>query len=284
LWPPARTAAWPLAGPAEILAVIDHLYRKRPLNLAHRGALREAPENTLAAFRRALELGADGFELDAKLTRDDQVVVMHDATVDRTTDGAGRVSNFTLEQLRALDAGAWFDFEFRGEPVPTLDEVFAEFGPKALINVELTNYTSSRDGLEARVVALIHHHNLGRHVILSSFNPFAVRRVKRLDPSLPTAILTAPDMAIWFRRVWLAPLARHEARHPEQREVTEAYVRECRRKGLRIHAWARAEEDETPEGVRRLARLGVDGLICNRPEVVRDALRRVPLPHRKSER
>lgn len=264
--------------------MLAHLYARRPLNLAHRGALRVAPENTMPAFRRALALGADGFELDAKLTRDGVVVVMHDATVDRTTDGKGRVSNFTFEQFRALDAGSWFDFEFRGEPPPTLEEVFAELGHKAIINVELTNYTTSRDGLEARVVGLVHRHNLARRVILSSFNPFSIRRVKRLDPALPTAILTAPDMAVWFRRVWLAPLARHEARHPEYTEVNEAYVRYCARRGLRVNAWTPAAEDETPEMVQRLAALGVDGLICNRPEVVQATLRSSHQHHAHSEK
>lgn len=264
--------------------MIDHLYPHRPLTLAHRGALREAPENTLAAFRRALALGADGIELDAKLTRDGAVVVMHDPTVDRTTNGKGRVSTFNLDQIRALDAGSWFDFEFRDEQVPTLEEVFAEFGQKTILNVELTNYTTTRDGLEDKVVELTRRHNVARQVIISSFNPFSIRHVKRLDPALPTAILTMPEMAIWFRRVWLGPLARHEARHPEYKEVGEAYMRECARKGLRVNVWTPADEDETPEMVRRLAGLGVDGLICNRPEVVNAALRRDPQAHAKSEK
>jgi glycerophosphoryl diester phosphodiesterase len=134
------------------------------------------------------------------------------------------------------------------------------------------------------VINLIHRHNLGRRVILSSFNPFSVRRVKHLDPSLPAAILTAPDMAVWFRRVWLAPLAPHEARHPAVGEVDEAYMRQCGRKGLRVHAWTPADDDETPETVHRLAGLGVDGIICNRPEVVQAALRPSRQPHTRSEK
>jgi glycerophosphoryl diester phosphodiesterase len=259
--------------------MLEHLYSNRPLNLAHRGALREAPENTLAAFRRAVALGADGFELDAKLSRDGVPIVMHDATLDRTTDAAGRVCDKTVTELKALDAGSWFDFEFRGEPVPTLEEVFAEFGARALINVELTNYTTSRDGLEARVVRLIARHGLGRRVILSSFNPLAIRRVKRLDPSLPTAILTAPDLPLHLRRVWLGFLAPHEARHPEHTELNEGYLRDIRRRGLRLNAWTPADEDETPDRVSRLLGMGVDGLICNRPEVVKSVLDRTPLTH-----
>jgi glycerophosphoryl diester phosphodiesterase len=264
--------------------VIDHLYKTRPLNLAHRGALREAPENTLAAFRRAMELGADGIELDAKLTSDGAVIVMHDATVERTTDGTGNVAAFSLAEMRGLDAGSWFDFEFRSEQVPTLEAVFEEFGRTAIIDVELTNYTTSGDGLEQKVVALIHEHKLGRHVILSSFNPFSIRKVRRLDPSLPTALLTSQDEPIYLRRAWLAPFAPHEARHPEHAQVTDRYMQECRRRHLRVNAWMPAEEDETPELVEQLVGLGVDGIIGNRPEVIRAALRRAPQPHPRSQR
>jgi glycerophosphoryl diester phosphodiesterase len=261
------------------MTMLDYLYSNRPLNLAHRGALREAPENTLAAFRRAMALGADGFELDVKLSRDGVPVIMHDASLDRTTDAGGRVCDKTVAELKSLDAGSWFDFEFRGEPVPTLEEVFAEFGHRAVINVELTNYTTSRDGLEARVVRLIARHGLGRRVILSSFNPFSIRRVKRLDPSLPTAVLTSRDLPVYLRRVWLGFLAPHEARHPEQAELSEAYLRDVRRRGLRLNAWTPAAEDETPDRVSRLLALGVDGLICNRPEIVKSVLDRTPLTH-----
>ncbi|MBI3764479.1 MAG: glycerophosphodiester phosphodiesterase [Chloroflexi bacterium] len=264
--------------------MLDHLYAASPLVLAHRGALRDAPENTLAAFRRAMALGADGVELDVKLTRDGVPIIMHDATADRTTDGTGRIADLTLAELKSLDAGSWFDVEFKGERVPRLDEAFEELGSRAIVNVELTNYATSQDGLEAKVVELIHRHNLSRRVILSSFNPMSIRRVKQLDPSLPTAILTMPGLAIWLRRVWLAPFVPHEARHPERSEVSEAYMRGCRRRRLRVNAWSPAELDDKPDEVRRLVALGVDGIICNQPEVVNAVLGRASQTNPKSKK
>ena len=110
-----------------------------PVIFAHRGDLTHAPENTLPSFQQALQKGADGVELDAKLTADGQVIVIHDMTVDRTTTGKGRVASFKLDDIRKLDAGKWFDEKFNGTKVPMLAEVFELVGKDKLINIELTN-------------------------------------------------------------------------------------------------------------------------------------------------
>src|SRR3990170_7761080 len=127
----------------------------RPLIFAHRGASAYAPENTLAAFRLALDQGADGIELDAKLSADGEIVVIHDQTVDRTTPRKGRVDQLTLSELRKLDAGSWKGDVFSGEKIPALAEVFSAVGGKLKINVELTNYSSPQDGLANKVLALV---------------------------------------------------------------------------------------------------------------------------------
>src|SRR5512136_1224893 len=108
----------------------------RPLNIGHRGASAAAPQNTLAAFRKAMELGADGVELDVQLSADGAVVVIHDFTVDKATDGTGRVAAKTLAELKALDAGSRFSPQFAGERIPTLAEVFEAIDGKLLVNVE----------------------------------------------------------------------------------------------------------------------------------------------------
>jgi glycerophosphoryl diester phosphodiesterase len=125
----------------------------RPLILAHRGASRIAPENTLVAFCLALEQGADGLELDVQLSRDGVPVVFHDSELSRTTDGRGRISEKTLAELRTLDAGKWFDPRFAGERIPTLEEVFEAFGDRALYNIELKAFGVQDDGLVQAVVA-----------------------------------------------------------------------------------------------------------------------------------
>jgi glycerophosphoryl diester phosphodiesterase len=126
-----------------------------PAIFAHRGASAYAPENTLSAFVMALEQGADGVELDAKLSADGQVMVIHDATVDRTTNGHGRVKDLSLADLRSLDAGGFFAEKYRGEKVPTLEEVFEALGKRMFINVELTNYNTPADHLVESVCMLV---------------------------------------------------------------------------------------------------------------------------------
>ena len=107
---------------------------------AHRGFSSQYPENTMIAFRKALEAHADGIEMDARLTADGRIVIMHDPTVDRTTNGTGKVRDLTLAEIRALDAGVKKGMVFENERVPMLEEVFAELGGKLLLNIELCNY------------------------------------------------------------------------------------------------------------------------------------------------
>jgi len=144
--------------------VLDHLYPHTPAVIGHRGASAAAPENTLAAFNLAVLLGADAVELDAKLSKDDVPVVMHDPTVDRTTDGRGRVADLTLADLKKLDAGSWKDAKYTGERAPTLAEVFEAVGSRLWINVELTNYTTRGDGLEAAVGQVVGEVEVGEVV------------------------------------------------------------------------------------------------------------------------
>jgi glycerophosphoryl diester phosphodiesterase len=134
---------------------------------AHRGASKYAPENTIAAFQLAVEQCADAIELDAKLSADGKVVVIHDQTVDRTTNGTGRVNKLTLSELKELDAGSFFDRKFAAERIPTLDEVFESVGKRIFINVELTNYASRNDELIPLVVEIVKRHGIHKNVLFS---------------------------------------------------------------------------------------------------------------------
>ncbi|HEY4690332.1 MAG TPA: glycerophosphodiester phosphodiesterase [Anaerolineae bacterium] len=242
--------------------------RPRPLNLAHRGASAYAPENTLAAFRLAAEMGADGLELDAKLSRDGAIVILHDATVDRTPNGTGRVSDSTLAELKRLDAGSKFDPKFAGERIPTLGEVFDAVGDRLVINVELTNYTSRNDGLEYKVIELIGKSDLADRVMVSSFSPLSLRKVKRAAPHVVCGLLVAPDMPIFLRRAWLAPLIPHlDARHPQHSMIDAAFVRKTHARGQKVNTWTVNEEAD----MRRLIGAGVDAIMTDRP----DALQRI---------
>lgn len=232
-----------------------------PAVIAHRGASAYAPENTLAAFKLALQQGADGIELDAKLTADGQVVVIHDATVDRTTPHHGRVVDFRLNDLRKMDAGSHFDIAFKGEPIPSLEEVFKAVGLLTIINVELTNYAAPNDSLPDKVAELVHRHKLAGRVIFSSFNPIALIRIRRLVPEAPVGLLTAPGPRGALLRSWIGGLLGYDALHPHYGDVTPSLVARAHRRGRKVFTWTVNPEDE----IRRLIALNVDGIITDDP-------------------
>ena len=243
--------------------------RARPLNLAHRGASAYAPENTLAAFRLAAEMGADGVELDAKLSRDGAIVVVHDATVDRTTNGSGRISDLTLGQLKAFDAGSYFHSTFAGERIPTLDDVIDAVGDRLIINIEVTNYTSRRDGLELKVVERIARDGIADRVMISSFSPLALRRVKRAAPSLVCGLIYPAGAGAFFRHAWLARLIPGlEAQHPHFSLVNPAFVRRLHGRGQKVNTWTVNEEAD----MRRISAAGVDVIMTDRPDVLQRIL------------
>jgi glycerophosphoryl diester phosphodiesterase len=246
----------------------DH---RKPLNIAHRGASAYAPENTLAAFRLALEMGADGFELDVRLSADDHLVGVHDDTVDRTTDGSGPIRQKTLAELKALDAGARFAVRFAGERIPTLQEVFdLVAGSRAFVNVEIKTDSIKGDGLEEKLVALSRRYGLGERLLISSFNPFALWRMRRMAPDLPLALLYAEDQRIYLRNRWFAFLSRPDALNPSFRMATQEHVRWAKSKGYGLYVWTVGEEPE----MRRLIALGVDGVITDKPDLLRQVLAR----------
>ncbi len=242
-------------------------YRPGPLVIAHRGASKQAPENTLAAFRRAAELGADAIELDAKLSADGVVVVHHDLTLDRTTSGIGRLSAQTAASLARLDAGSKFAARFAGEPIPTLAAVFDAVGQRVLINVELTNYEHVGDRLPDAVVALVHEQALGARVLFSSFNPLALRRARRLAPEVPRALLLEASES-GLRRGLFRMMTRFEFFHPEDRLVTPDVIEREHRNGRRVNVWTVNDAVR----LRALADMGADGLITDAPDVARNIL------------
>jgi len=233
----------------------------QPVIFAHRGASAHAPENTLTAFELAIRQGADAIELDAKLCADGHVVVIHDATVDRTTDGSGLVSEMTLDALRELDAGCRFDTAFCGERVPTLEEVFATFGDKTFINIELTNYRSLTDELPERVAELVRRHALEESVLFSSFNPLALRRAHRLIPEVPIGMLALPGWAGAWARSALGNCVPYQALHPAIEDVRPALIQHQHRRGRRVHVYT----VNNPQDIATLFRWQVDGIFTDDP-------------------
>ena len=241
-----------------------------PLIIAHRGASAHAPENTLAAFRLALANGADGIELDVMLSADQELVVIHDDTLDRTTNGHGQVGSTPIAGIRELDAGGWLNEEFKGEPVPLLDEVFAEFGGKFLINVELKNYKTPKDQLPELVVALIKKHGLSDGVLLSSFNARNLPRTKKLAPEIRTGLLTLPGLLGLPMRGLLGRRFAADDLNPFHRDVSARMVQNRHKLGQKVNVWT----VDAPDDLRRMQSFGVDTIICNDPAHARQILER----------
>ena len=240
------------------------------LVIAHRGFSAEAPENTLAAFRMARAAGADAVELDVTTSRDGEVVVLHDPKVDRTTNGRGKVAELTWKELRALDAGSWFDRRYAGERIPTLEEVLRLLGPTGLlINIEIKR--EAAPGIEEKVSELVRRAGLSERVVVSSFDHPRVVRMREIAPRLVTAVLvgraslTGPSPAAAARGAGAPMLvAQHRALNPEA-------VKEARRLGLKVWAYT---VDATKD-MKRMLGLGVDGIVTNHPDRLRALLQEI---------
>ena len=234
---------------------------------AHRGASAVAPENTLAAFRRAYELGADGVELDVQLTADGRVVCLHDETLDRTTSGSGRVAKLTLDQIRQFDASCG-DAAFANELVPTLEEIFELLRPTGMmVNVELKNSIEPYPGLEQAVLALVDKAGLADKVVYSTFNHISATALARSSQPSPVGLLFSDVLAEpWHYADHLGA----RALHPNWKYVSYApeTIARCHDLGVAVNVWT--VDDATV--ARTMADLGADALITNRPDLIRRAL------------
>ncbi|MGE5653555.1 MAG: glycerophosphodiester phosphodiesterase [Bacillota bacterium] len=242
----------------------------RPLVFAHRGYSAVAPENTLVAFRAAVDAGADGLELDVQLTADGEMVVIHDENLKRTTSGRGLVVQHTLAELRSLDAGAWFDPRFAGTQVPTLNEVLELIAPlnRLQLNIELKTGIIPYDGMEEKVVRAVVEHNLTERVIISSFNHYTLLRAKALSPRLPIGLLYAANLVDPWQ--YAATLGA-EALHPYHHSISGEMVAASHRAGKRVNVWTVDQEVD----LKRCAEYGVDCIITNQPERAREIITRM---------
>ena len=232
----------------------------RPRVLGHRGASADAPENTLAAFRLAMEQGAEGVELDVWRCATGELVVVHDEDMRRTGGAPLSVPRSSFRELRALDAGGWKAPRFAGERVPRLEEVF-EALPGAFVNVELKS--RGRSDLEAAPAAaeVIRAARAADRVIVSSFDWWLVAAFKRAAPEIPVGLLVEGSR-LWTLRLALGlRLLQPAAVHPDRALVTPERMAAWRGRGLGVNVWTVDGEDE----LRRLAALGASSVITNAP-------------------
>jgi glycerophosphoryl diester phosphodiesterase len=284
-----------LAGLACFVALILRKGRRRsirgewPVNLAHRGASDMAPENTIEAFRLAVEAGAGGLELDVHMTRDGHIVVIHDATVDRTTSGSGAVSEMTLHELRKLDAGHNFrpdggptrPYRGRGVRVPTLGEVLEEY-PGVAVNIDIKAGTP---GIEETVFGVLREANALRRAIVVSTPHATVKRFRKVSGGHVSTGGSKWEIGLFYvlSRLRLERLVRpaYDAlqvplRHRGILVVTPRFVRAAHARGVRVDAWTINQADE----MRRLLDLGVNVIMTDRPGTLAEVLdKSVSDPH-----
>lgn len=233
---------------------------QRPVVIAHRGDSAHAPENTLSAFQMAADKRADAIEFDVKLSQDGHVIVIHDQTVDRTTNGHGDVRHLSLAGLRELDAGVRFEGRYPNERIPTLGEVFETVGNRIHMNVELTNYATPGDELVPKVVDLVKKHSMEKQVLFSSFFPRNLRTARTLLPEVPCGLLAWAGLMGFPARTWGWKRGM-EALHPYLSNVDERMIARLHAAGIRIHVWTVNDNGD----MERLISLGVDGIFTDDP-------------------
>mgnify|MGYP002519714850 FL=1 len=238
----------------------------KPLVWAHRGASGYAPENTLAAFQKAVDLGADGVELDIQLTKDDQIVVIHDETIDRTCDGKGWVKDYTLEELRAFNYNRTKP-EYEHADIPTMREVFELLKPTGLfINIEIKTGVVFYEKIEEKILALTKEMGMEDRVCYSSFNHYTVTRIHELKPDAEVGFLYADgpiDMPSYGVKHGVNAL------HPALYNLQyDGFVKECKEKGLKLNVWT---VNERPY-MEMCCQYGVDAIITNYPDIAKEVV------------
>ena len=234
---------------------------------AHRGFSGKYPENTMLAFQKAVEIGVDGIELDVHLTKDNEIVIIHDEDIKRTCDGEGLVKDMTLEELRKFDASASFRGVYGFCGIPTLREYFELVEDTAIItNIELKTGVYEYPTIEKRVIDMVREFGLSDRIIFSSFNHFTVKRCEKIAPEIKRGFLTGD---------WLYDFGKYTAErnvqccHPWHISLSEETVKEMHEAGCEINTWTVNEYED----IRKLSAWGVDSLIGNFPDRMIEVLR-----------
>jgi glycerophosphoryl diester phosphodiesterase len=229
--------------------------------IAHRGASRAAPENTLSAMEKAIEFGADYAECDVFQTKDGEIVLFHDEEMERTTGQKGMIWDYTLAELKELEVGSWFSEEFRGEPIPTLREVIQLVKGKIKLNIEV-KVSGNDPNIAQKVADIIRSESISKECLVTSFEKPVIEKVKEIAPELITGFIFdeehPPDI---FEGNW-------EYVCTKRNIVDEEFVQKAKQKGKKIFVWT----VNYPAEMKKLIALGVDGIITDVPDILKEVL------------
>lgn len=236
---------------------------------AHRGYSGKYPENTMLAFRKAIEVGADGVEMDVQLTKDGEVVVIHDETLDRTTTGTGYVKDYTLAELKTFNAAKLFGDKYGFQEIPTFEEFCAWLAETDTVaNVELKTSIIYYPGLEQKCVDIIRKYHVESKIFFSSFNHLSVVKTKELAPEIPVGALVEIEGLMYAG--YYAKQFGFQYYHPDFCLLSEEAVKECKEHGIGINVWTVNDLDS----FEKLVEWDVDGVITNYPMVLHGWLNR----------
>jgi len=239
------------------------------MNIAHRGFSSQYPENTILAFQKALDLGVPHMEFDLQITSDNHIVVVHDRTIDRTTNGSGSVSDHTLAQIKELDAGSHLDPKFAGEKVPTFEELLTFLGGKSRMAVEIK--FEHNQHIPA-VLDAIQNHDLIDQVSISSFDLPKLPEIKRLNPAFSTTALLKPETDPDRDWVAVALDLGVDVFGPQHKSVTKEMIDKAHDNNMLVRCWGLGK-DQGP-GLERIIDLGADGLTTDCPDILQNILQR----------
>ena len=228
--------------------------------IAHRGSSSAAPENTFAAFDLAVQQGADYIELDVQLTMDQHVVVIHDDTVDRTSNGSGLVKSYTLDRLKKLDAGSWFDSRYANERIPTLQEILERYSQRVGILIEI-KHPKRQIGIEKAVVDIINRFAYSRHIMVQSFDAYSLQRVKAYAPSLRTAFIIKPSAFKLTKRKLTEHSSFADCLNMKKTMINRWWIDRIHSVGMDVFIWT-VKDQKT---ANRIKTYPIDGVVTDHP-------------------
>lgn len=237
-------------------------------NIAHRGFSGIAPENTLAAVKKAAELGVNFIEIDIHQTLDKKLVVIHDNTVDRTTNGKGKVNSYTLEELKRLDAGSWKSEIYKNERIPTLEEFIEAVNGRARLLIEVKDEFNEYEGIEEEAVKILKKYGADKYTILQSFDDHSLYKLQALNSGIELHKLLEYDISDLFEKIHSGVYKFVKAINIDFELLSRETVQKIHEEGFSAYTWTvNAEED-----IRKVISYGVNGIISNYPDRVKKVL------------
>lgn len=242
----------------------------KSLVIAHRGANKYAPQNTMHAFKKAYEIGCDGFETDVHITKDGKIVICHNYTIDETSNGKGKISDMTLDELKGYDFGSYYSKKYEDTQLPTLDEFlsFVETTDISVLNIEIKSPKEKETAIVKETIKAVKEHDLFDRLLISSFDPRLLIEAKTIDSKCKTGFLYSPKSPTLLQMIWrqlrFTKSIGCDAVHPHYSFVNKKFVEDAHKMGIKVNPWT----VNNPFIIDKLLSYGVDGIISDLPDVV----------------